>query len=166
MTTTTPSLTPSLASSSPEEPKQPVLSVQAALFLKQHHRELVEAWATSLWSQPSSNYSLRPVEELRDTCGECLRAYESLLGEGDSDPLWQFIDRICRMRAGMYFPPADVVEALMLGLDAVDALLRREARDLSSFADLTAEVRRCTRAALKAFANSYWIHLELAHTSI
>jgi hypothetical protein len=70
------------------------------------------------------------------------------------------------MRAGMYFPPADVVEALMLSLESIDGRLRNELRDSSRQANLMVEFRRCARAALKAFANSYWIHLELAHTSV
>jgi hypothetical protein len=142
------------------------LSQDTASLLRSRHSELTERWALSLHTQAGSNYALRPLDEIREKCDGCLEAYEILLAQGDSGPLWGVMDQICRLRASLQFPPSEIADALMLFLDAADELLSAEVTDLQAWKGHIADLRQCTRAALKAFANSYWIHLELAQATI
>ena len=160
---TTPSLTP--PSTLPES-ALPATTLETVSLLRKYHAPLADHWARSLKGQDGSAYVSRPLEEIRASCGECLRAYEALLESGDSGPLWAFIERVCAVRAAMHFPPSDVTEAFLLGPESVEAVLGPVVGPGESFIRLMRDLRGCTRTAVKSFVNTYLIHLDLAHSPL
>jgi len=145
----------------PADGPTPALAPDPVGLLNRQHESLVARWVGMLQGLPHSNYSRRPMEELRSTCSECLRAYEALLGEGNTEPLWQFVERICCLRAAQQFPPSEITEAFMLFLEVAEDVLGPEIADRQEWAALMRELRRCTRRSLKAWVNAYMLHLEL-----
>ena len=133
-----------------------------AFLLSRFHSALVDRWIVLMRAYPGSNYTRRPHEELQSTCSECLTAYQILLSEGDTEPLWKFIERICALRASMEFPPSEITEAFMLSLDAVDAVLGPEIDDRDDWARIMGDLRGCVRVSLKALVNTYLLQLELS----
>jgi len=159
-------MTPSLSTSLPDlfPPDEDAVSYStggAASLLRRYHNDLVERWVLLLRDLQGSNYSLRPLEELYGTCGECLSAYEALLDTGDTEPLWQFIERVCRLRAALQFPPSEITEAFMLFLEAADETFGPKITDREAWSGLMRDLRRCTRQSLKAWVNAYLIQLEI-----
>ena len=151
----------SLTSCADTDAAQQSIAVPSALLLRLHHPALTDVWANALCSLEGSNYAVRPFEELRSTCAECLRAYEAFLERGDREPLWGFIERLCELRAPLHFPSAEITDAFMLFLDTADDVLGPQVTDRAQWDEIMRDYRHCTRASIKAFINAYWIHLEI-----
>lgn len=89
------------------------MSAHPLEYLDDIREDIVETWAQELHDS-NSLYRTRPITELRQTTGQCFKAYFAAIKEQDFEQLNKFIGVIVSMRGAMSFPEHEVVDAFRI----------------------------------------------------
>ncbi|MBI5015271.1 MAG: response regulator [Deltaproteobacteria bacterium] len=129
-------------------------------LLQSKRQEIQEEYVRVLRDEIGPHYSLRPVEELRDTTRSSVAAYFAILCADDWGPMESFVEEIAERRFPLRFPLSEVQKAFAAFRDICVPCLTEQFRG-EKLDTALAILDRTVDRAINLFSDTYQrLHLE------